>query len=384
MIPFSGTGFFYVMGVLLIPAVVLGLAGKQIKHFYGLFFTVAMLGFVFFQNGQLLKLLIFYVWQTSLCFAFFRLKKKSKWKSRLAVFLALCPLAAVKICELIPSNNIVQLLGVSYMTFRAMQIILDVGDGKIKELRLFDFSYFLLFFPSVASGPIDRFRRFSDDLNRKISRDEYINLLRRGVWKIMFGALSAIVISGVIWSKWLAPLPAGGAPVADGFTATLSYMYGYTFFLFFNFAGYSSMAIGTAYILGITLPENFKQPFLSVDMKDFWSRWHISLSLWLRDYVYTRFVMDSLKTKRFKNKRTASYLGYLMNMLVMGAWHGLTPAFLCYGAYHGILMSVNEVLDLHWKPFRSIKQKGWTQVVCVIVTFHLFSFGLLIFSGRLF
>ncbi|MCL2678466.1 MAG: D-alanyl-lipoteichoic acid biosynthesis protein DltB, partial [Clostridiales bacterium] len=165
--------------------------------------------------------------------------------------------------------------------------------------------------------------------------------------------------------------------------ATVSYMYGYTFYLYFNFAGYSSMAIGTAYILGISLPENFNMPFLSVDMKDFWSRWHISLSAWLRDYLYTRFVMGSLKTKRFKNPRTASYIGYIITMTAMGAWHGLTPAYLIYGGYHALLMCANEAIDLHWKRFRDIKKNGWTQGAAAVVTFHLFSFGLLIFSGRL-
>ena len=144
------------------------------------------------------------------------------------------------------------------------------------------------------------------------------------------------------------------------------------------------MAIGTAYLLGITLPENFSLPFLSVDMKDFWARWHISLSTWLRDYVYTRFVMGSRKEKRFKNRRTASYLGYLLTMLTMGVWHGLSPHYLLYGLYHGLLMCINEALDLHWKPFRKLKQHPVGQVCCVLVTFHLFSLGLLIFSGRLF
>ena len=191
----------------------------------------------------------------------------------------------------------------------------------------------------------------------------------------MGGAFAGILVGGFIQTYWLAPLP------DSGFGATVSYMYGYTLFLFFNFAGYSSMAIGTGYLLGVQVPENFRQPFLSVDMKDFWSRWHISLSTWLRDYVYTRFVMRSLKVKRF---RTASYLGYLLNMMVMGVWHGLAPHYLVYGAYHGILLCLNEYLDLHWKPFRQLKKQGIGQVCCVLVTFHLFAFGLLIFSGRLF
>lgn len=228
-----------------------------------------------------------------------------------------------------------------------------------------------------APGPIDRYRRFLSDLDRPPDRERYRTLLAQGIWKLAGGCVSAVVISGFIQQYWLAALP------ASGFGATLSYMYSYTFYLFFNFAGYSSMAIGTGYLLGIQMPENFNQPFLSVDMKDFWSRWHISLSTWLRDYLYSRFVMKSLKQKRFSNPRTASYLGYVLNMMAMGVWHGLQPQYLLYGVYHSALMCLNEVLDLHCKPFRSFKNHGAGQVVCVLVTFHLFSFGLLIFSGRL-
>ena len=377
MTPYQGLLFFYIMGLLLLPAIALGLLEKPLKQ-YGLFFTVILLVCVFFENGQLPALAAFYLWQTALCFIFWRVKKKMRWSLRLAVLLSLLPLLAVKMGAILPIPHVFQLLGVSYMTFRSVQVLLDLHDGKLKELSLPDLSYFLLFFPSVASGPIDRYRRFLGDLDRKLSREEYIGQLRRGVWRLMFGAFFCIVISGLLWQVWLEPLP------KQGVAATISYMYGYTLYLFFNFSGYSSMAIGTAYILGISLPENFQTPFLSVDMKDFWSRWHISLSTWLRDYIYNRFVMESLKSKRFKGQRTASYIGYILTMTAMGAWHGLTPAYLLYGAYHALLLCINEALDLHWKPFRKMKQQGWTQVCAVVVTFHLFSFGLLIFSGRLF
>lgn len=377
MIPFQGLLFFYIMGLLLLPAVALGLLEKPLKR-YGLLFTIVLLMIVFGENGQLWMLAAFTLWQTALCFLFWRRKTRSRPLLWLAVLLALLPLAAVKVGEVMPMPHLFQLLGISYMTFRSVQVLIDMYDGSLKALCLADFSYFLLFFPSVASGPIDRYRRFLDDLERRPRRTEYIELLRRGVWKLLWGAFSAVVLSGVIQEFWLAPLP------ESGLAATVSYMYGYTFFLFFNFAGYSGMAIGTAYLLGVSLPENFNQPFFSVDMKDFWTRWHISLSTWLRDYIYTRFVMRSLKTKRFTNPRTASYLGFILTMMSMGVWHGLTPGYLLYGIYHALLLCVNEALDLHWKPFRRIKRQGWTQVVCVAATFHLFSFGLLIFSGRLF
>ena len=376
MIPFSGLLFFYLLFLGLLPAVVLGLLGKKL-HYYGIFLCAAMLVIVFWQNGQLAALALFFLWEMSLCCLFWRLPKRTRPLLWAAVILALGPLGLIKLGEVWQPFSLFRLMGASYMSFRAVQVLLDIYDGRLQKLRPVALGYFLLFFPAVSSGPIDRYRRFLSDLDRPPDREHYRTLLAQGIWKLAGGCVSAVVISGFIQQYWLAALP------ASGFGATLSYMYGYTFYLFFNFAGYSSMAIGTGYLLGIQMPENFNQPFLSVDMKDFWSRWHISLSTWLRDYLYSRFVMKSLKQKRFSNPRTASYLGYVLNMMAMGAWHGLQPQYLLYGVYHSALMCLNEVLDLHCKSFRSFKNHGAGQVVCVLVTFHLFSFGLLIFSGRL-
>ena len=376
MIPFSGLLFFYLLFLGLLPAVVLGLLGKKL-HYHGIFLCAAMLVIVFWQNGQLAALALFFLWEMALCCLFWRLPKRTRPLLWAAVILALGPLGLIKLGEVWQPFSLFRLMGASYMSFRAVQLLLDIYDGRLQKLRPVALGYFLLFFPAVSSGPIDRYRRFLSDLDRPPDRERYRTLLAQGIWKLAGGCVSAVVISGFIQQYWLAALP------ASGFGATLSYMYGYTFYLFFNFAGYSSMAIGTGYLLGIQMPENFNQPFLSVDMKDFWSRWHISLSTWLRDYLYSRFVMKSLKQKRFSNPRTASYLGYVLNMMAMGAWHGLQPQYLLYGVYHSALMCLNEVLDLHCKSFRSFKNHGAGQVVCVLVTFHLFSFGLLIFSGRL-
>ena len=376
MIPFSGLLFFYLLFLGLLPAVVLGLLGKKL-HYHGIFLCAAMLVIVFWQNGQLAALALFFLWEMALCCLFWRLPKRTRPLLWAAVILALGPLGLIKLGEVLQPFSLFRLMGASYMSFRAVQVLLDIYDGRLQKLRPVALGYFLLFFPAVSSGPIDRYRRFLSDLDRPPDREHYRTLLAQGIWKLAGGCVSAVVVSGFIQQYWLAALP------ESGFGATLSYMYGYTFYLFFNFAGYSSMAIGTGYLLGIQMPENFNQPFLSVDMKDFWSRWHISLSTWLRDYLYSRFVMKSLKQKRFSNPRTASYLGYVLNMMAMGAWHGLQPQYLLYGVYHSALMCLNEVLDLHCKSFRSFKTHGAGQVVCVLVTFHLFSFGLLIFSGRL-
>ena len=376
MIPFTGLSFFYLLGLVLLPAVVLGLMGRSLRG-YGLFASLVMLTIVFAENGQLLSLIAFAAWQLLLMMVVSRFSQRRKVARWLPVLLAVLPLALVKIGEVYEPFGLFRLMGTSYMTFRAVEVLLDLCDGRLKQLSLIDAAYFLLFFPSVSSGPIDRFSRFSGDIVAAPGREVYLELLEQGVWKLAGGAVSAIVIGGLIQTYWLNALP------ESGLLADLSYMYGYTLYLFFNFAGSSSMAIGAGYLLGVRAPENFRQPFLSVDMKDFWSRWHISLSTWLRDYVYTRFVMNSLRAKRFHDPRTASYLGYILTMMTMGVWHGLAPRYLVYGAYHSLLMCLNEFLDLHWKSFRSLKKGGAGQACCVIVTFHLFAFGLLIFSGRL-
>lgn len=377
MIPFTGLSFFYLLGLCLLPAVGLGLMGRSLRG-YGMTASMVMLILVFQENGQLLSLVTFAVWQMLLIAVVSHLTNRDRMVRWLSVLLALLPLTLVKLGEVYEPFGMFRLMGISYMTFRAIEMLLDLCDSHLIRLSLRDAAYFLFFFPSVSSGPIDRFQRFSGDIASPPGGEGYLELFDRGIWKLIGGAVSAIVLGGLVQTYWLTPLP------ETGLLADFSYMYGYTFYLFFNFAGSSSMAIGAGYLLGIRVPENFRQPFLSVDMKDFWARWHISLSAWLRDYVYTRFVMDCLRKKRFRNQRTASYLGYILTMMTMGVWHGLAPQYLAYGAYHSFLMCVNEFLDLHWKGFRRIKKQGWGQVCCVIVTFHLFAFGLLIFSGRLF
>lgn len=378
MSPYGSLAFFLVLAVVLLPAVGLGLAGRSLRG-YGMAATAALLLAVFDTLPAKLTLLAFWVLQTALCCGYGRLRRRFGQRWILWLFLAasLAPLVLAKLATVLPALRLPSLLGVSYMTFRAVQVLLDCYDGRLEAVGLLDFSYFLLFAPSVSSGPLDRYRRFVQDLHTPPGRNAYCLLLRDGVWRLMTGALYNFVLGGLIWSQWVAKLP------EQGFWATVGYLYGYTLFMFFNFAGYSRMAVGTAYILGIRMPDNFDRPFLSVDMKDFWARWHISLSTWLRDYVYTRFCMAALRKKWFRGRRTSSYLGYVLTMVLMGLWHGPTAAYLVYGCYHGALMSLNDVLDTKWKRFKALKKGRASRIVLRVITFHLFAFGLLIFSGRL-
>ena len=151
MIPFSGLLFFYLLFLGLLPAVVLGLLGKKL-HYYGIFLCAAMLVIVFWQNGQLAALALFFLWEMALCCLFWRLPKRTRPLLWAAVVLALGPLGLIKLGEVLQPFSLFRLMGASYMSFRAVQVLLDIYDGRLQKLRPVALGYFLLFFPAVSSG----------------------------------------------------------------------------------------------------------------------------------------------------------------------------------------------------------------------------------------
>ena len=130
------------------------------------------------------------------------------------------------------------------------------------------------------------------------------------------------------------------------------------------------MAIGTSYILGIRTPENFNKPFISKDIKEFWDRWHITLSHWFRDFLFSRYMMSALRSKKFKNRLNAASAGFIINMFVMGIWHGLSKDYLLYGLYHGVLLALTERYQKK-KWYRKVKNKKWYQIISWFVTLNL-------------
>lgn len=131
----------------------------------------------------------------------------------------------------------------------------------------------------------------------------------------------------------------------------------YGLYLFFDFAGYSLMAMGASYCFGIKTPRNFRAPFLALDVREFWDRWHITLSTWLRDFVFMRVVKSATRRKLFKERLHTACFGYLVNFMLMGAWHGLTVDYLVYGAYYGALMGATDVYQKK-SPFHKMAQEG--------------------------
>ena len=370
---FEGNEFFLLLFVVLLIGFVVNFFEKR-KDYYILVLSLLFAGAIYGKSrAMMVYLLAFIVYQYYLVFLAQRIE--AKWLKPL-VFLSILPLVINKVFAL-TSLHLLAFIGISYMSFKTIQIMLEISDGLIKEkVSVKDYLQFLLFFPTVSAGPIDRSRRFLKEINEVMPRKEYLELAGDGVYRIVLGLLYKIVLSTYVYQILLA-LNNTGIVVYS-----IKYMYLYTLYLFFDFAGYSLMAVGSSNILGIQTPMNFNKPFLSVDIKDFWTRWHITLSTWLRDFVFSRVLMQVIRKKWFKNRLHNATYAYMVNMLVMGFWHGLSVSYIVYGFYHGVLMAGFEVYQKKSNFYKKNKNKNWYKLLSWFVTMNLVMVGFFIFSGE--
>ena len=390
--------YLYILIISLIPAIILGILQKPIKY-YGLFLSIMMIPLLMshrfndvysmivqknikgvLKSGQmeLILFLTFLFGEILIIKMYLKIRKKTDNKYIYYIFLLLSmvPLFIAKITP-ITSIGAVGFVGLSYLNFKVIQMIIEIYDGALKEISLVRTLYFITFFPTLSSGPIDRYRRFDSDLNKVIERKEYINdYLIRGIEYIFQGILYKFIISALISILWMDTIPKD-ITLYHG----MNYMYSYSLYLFFDFAGYSAFAVGTSYILGVKTPINFNKPFLSKDMKEFWNRWHISLSRWFGDYIFSRFVLNNMRKKRFKNRISASHAGQILTMFIMGLWHGFEAYYIIYGLYQGIVLVLTDIFQRKSKFYKAHKKEKWFQCIEIIITFHIACFGLLIFSG---
>ena len=141
------------------------------------------------------------------------------------------------------------------------------------------------------------------------------------------------------------------------------------------------MAMGLGLALGIEVPRNFRAPFVATDIKEFWDRWHISLSTWLRDFVFMRFSQFALSRKLFKSRVTTACVGFMINMTLMGLWHGITLDYFVYGIYHGLLLAGCHYMQKKWKFYKQHRRDRWFRVTSWAVTMVAVFFGFALFGG---
>ena len=370
---FEGNEFFLLLFVVLLIGFAVNFFEKR-KDYYILVLSLLFAGAIYGKSRAMIVYLIsFVIYQYFLVFIAQRIEIK---RLKPLVFLSILPLVINKVFAL-TSLHLLAFIGISYMSFKTIQIMLEISDGVIKEkISAKDYLQFLLFFPTVSAGPIDRSRRFLKEINEVMPRKEYLELAGDGVYRIVLGLLYKIVLSTYVYQMLLALNNTGTV------VYSIKYMYLYTLYLFFDFAGYSLMAVGSSNILGIQTPMNFNKPFLSVDIKDFWTRWHITLSTWLRDFVFSRVLMQVIRKKWFKNRLHNATYAYMVNMLVMGFWHGLSVSYIVYGFYHGVLMAGFEVYQKKSNFYKKNKNKKWYKLLSWFVTMNLVMIGFFIFSGE--
>lgn len=374
---FSGLNFWSLLIILSIPAIFLGIKEKKNKY-YILFSSLVFCFLVYSKNiNSLIYLVIFLIYEYMLIKVYLRLKiEKNCDRVSIFVILSLVPLVISRILPILEIDYKFGFLGISYITFKVMQILVEIKDNMIKEVNFIDYLSFMIFFPTLSSGPIDRSRRFIKDIEKTISKTEYLDNLGKGIEYILQGLVYKIILSQLIFDK------INIISEATYTTKNLTiYMYLYGFYLFFDFAGYSLMAVGVSKIFGIDTPMNFNKPFLAKDMKDFWNRWHMSLSHWFRDFVFSRLVFAMFKKKIFKSSLTTAMVAYIVNMTLMGVWHGINFSYLLYGLYHGIILAITEYFQ-KTKFYKNNKNKKWFEYSSIFITFNLIMFGFFIFSEK--
>jgi alginate O-acetyltransferase complex protein AlgI len=248
----------------------------------------------------------------------------------------------------IPHFNIILPIGISFYTFHTITYIVDSYRGVIKPTRnFFEFATYVSLFSQLVAGPIVRFRQIEQDLEQ-IGTNDRRRWLQRGVSFFVIGLVEKVLVADTL-AAFVDPalahyrdLSTAGAWMA---------MLGYSFQLYFDFSGYSTMAVGLGYLFGIRIPQNFNSPYKATDPSDFWKRWHISLSTVLRDYLYI-----PLGGNRDGEGRT--YRNLMITMLLGGLWHGASWTFVVWGAYHGLLLSAYRRWGSWWdrlvQPVRQI------------------------------
>lgn len=259
-------------------------------------------------------------------------------------------------------------VGISFYTFQTLSYSIDIYRKQIEPCNnIFDFAFFVSFFPQLVAGPIVRASEFIPQIKNKLALTE--SDLNRAFVLISGGLVKKAVISDYISVNFVDRV--FDNPLLYSSFENLMAVYGYTIQIYCDFSGYSDMAIGLALLCGFKLPDNFNLPYKAASITDFWRRWHISLSTWLRDYLYI-----SMGGNRVNKSRT--YLHLMLTMLIGGLWHGASWKFVIWGGLHGLALAIEKRFSLHQSKNPSIVKTLFKQ----LLVFHFVAFCWIFFRAE--
>lgn len=382
MLPFSGFGFFFIgFSMLGLLHAFKGILARWMV--YPTLMATLTLFYIFLivPRGYLLV-----IYALILLFVVHKYRQRT-WSLATALSIIIFPLVISKfklalpgdLATLLPSLGVV---GLSYFTFRSIQLMMDSRYQPALDFRRT--VSFLLFPPTLLAGPIDRSDRFCGDLDQGYQRLTNQNLLV-GLHLMAEGYILKNLFAALVEFWWLAKFPVSSRALPD----MLGQAYGYTVFLYFDFAGYSLMAIGLALAMGIALPANFDKPWLSLNPKEFWRRFHITLGSFLNDYFFKPIYKKLAGTVFFRRRRLAAQnVSLFLTFSLMGCWNGLTWYYIASGMMFGLASVFHNsyAQRLQDKLFgdapnpkylRLFKFAGWL-VLCNYVVCALY-----LFSGRI-
>ncbi|MCF0203479.1 MAG: MBOAT family protein [Bacteroidaceae bacterium] len=263
-------------------------------------------------------------------------------------------------------------VGISFFTFQSLSYTIDIYRNKIQPLRrLIDYAFYVSFFPQLVAGPIVRAADFIPQIHRPLLVTKL--MLSQGVFLIVSGLFKKAVISDYISINFVERV--FDRPELYSGIENLLATYGYTLQIYCDFSGYSDMAIGIALILGFHFPTNFNSPYKASSITDFWRRWHISLSSWLKDYIYI-----SLGGNRKGLLR--QYINLIITMLLGGLWHGASANFVLWGALHGVALAIDKKKNQLLHRPKNYLPKGAKYYLEAILTFHFVAFCWLFFRNN--
>jgi len=266
-------------------------------------------------------------------------------------------------------------VGISFFTFQSMSYVIDVYRGDLKPLpTLLDYAFYVSFFPQLVAGPIVRARDFAPQIRKPLEITS--QMFAQGCYFIAIGLFKKAVISDYISLNFVDRI-FDNPSLYSGLENLLG-VYGYTLQIYCDFSGYSDMAIGIALLLGFRFPMNFNAPYRSESITDFWRRWHISLSSWIRDYIYISMGGN-------RKGRIRQYINLIITMLLGGLWHGASLNFVAWGGMHGVALALHkwtrEHVFHHEKHYHST---GLRWLLSVLLTFHFVAFCWIFFRNHTF
>jgi alginate O-acetyltransferase complex protein AlgI len=276
-------------------------------------------------------------------------------------------------------------LGFSYIAFRLIHTLRDRQNGRLPAVSFQEYLTFALFYPAVTAGPIDRLDRFTKDLRKPLCWND-ANELGIAGQRVVIGLFKKFVVADGLA---LVSLNAANAAQVNSSGFTWVLVYAYALQIYFDFAGYTDLAIGLGRLVGVTLPENFNAPYLKPNLTQFWNNWHMTLTQWFRAYWFNPLTR-ALRTFKLGGEKSLSagqvlFVTQISTMLLIGLWHGITWNFVLWGMWHGFgLLAQNRFTDWMKPRYAALAErprlKSGVTALTTLVTFHYVALGWVFFA----